>query len=313
MNDPKCPPKPHPIKLTIKNVSALVLVFWLKCPHPFAVDRLEFDLAPGESAETHVTFNANLKGDKQSAKLKTQMVVAYRDHPQKDKLNLFGEICYPNLAFEAESVDFGCILAETSKRIVKTITNNSQIDVDYHWIFSESEGVGGPVAVNVLFDILPMRGTLQPGQTEDIEFVFHGHSEGSKVKAMAVCEVEGGPSYQVPLHGEASSVVYALDTSEVDFGPRELETVEERELVLSNKSKVAFEYFVNTDSTKPVIEVFPMTGSLQVPLLLLLLLLLKSFRYFYHFHYYSFTNAAFTNPTFTNTTRLGRRPGLPCA
>ena len=51
-------------------------------------------------------------------------------------------------------------------------------------------------AINEVFDILPIRGELQPGQTEEVQFLFYGHSE-CKFQALAACEVQGGPEYDV--------------------------------------------------------------------------------------------------------------------
>lgn len=47
-----------------------------------------------------------------------------------------------------------------------------------------------------LFDILPIEGTLGPGQTELVDFSFYSYP-GVKSTASAVCTVEGGPAYEV--------------------------------------------------------------------------------------------------------------------
>ena len=58
---------------------------------------------------------------------------------------------------------------------------------------------------NEIFDISPIRGVLQPGESEDVEFVFFAH-EDSQVKAAVVCEVVGGPDYTIQLMGRASNM-----------------------------------------------------------------------------------------------------------
>ena len=51
-----------------------------------------------------------------------------------------------------------------------------------------------------MFDILPLYGTLKPGETEQITLTFYGHANiGSEAKAL--CEVEGGPTYELDLKG----------------------------------------------------------------------------------------------------------------
>ena len=46
---------------------------------------------------------------------------------------------------------------------------------------------------------------------------FFGHADISS-SVHAICEVEGGPIYELELKGEASLVQYQFDRLEVDFG-----------------------------------------------------------------------------------------------
>ena len=68
-----------------------------------------------------------------------------------------------------------------------------------------------------MFDILPLHGVLQPGETQQVQFTFYGHA-GITTEVMAACKVEGGPVYQLRLAGEASEVQYKFDTKMIDFG-----------------------------------------------------------------------------------------------
>ncbi len=68
-----------------------------------------------------------------------------------------------------------------------------------------------------MFDILPLYGTLKPGETEQMTFTFFGHRD-TRSEARAVCEVRGGPAYSVTLRGEASLVQYCFDSTQIDFG-----------------------------------------------------------------------------------------------
>ena len=62
-----------------------------------------------------------------------------------------------------------------------------------------------------------MYGTLKPGDTEQITLTFYGHADiGSKAKA--ICEVIGGPTYEIVLKGEASLVDYNIDCLDIDYG-----------------------------------------------------------------------------------------------
>ena len=52
-----------------------------------------------------------------------------------------------------------------------------------------------PPAVQ-LFDILPIKGSLRPGESEVVNFSFFAFP-GVKASAVAMCQVEGGPTYNV--------------------------------------------------------------------------------------------------------------------
>lgn len=56
-----------------------------------------------------------------------------------------------------------------------------------------------------IFDILPIRSFLRPGESEEVEFVYYGHANRKAVGKCA-CDVTGGPTYTVDLVGEASNV-----------------------------------------------------------------------------------------------------------
>jgi hydrocephalus-inducing protein len=65
-----------------------------------------------------------------------------------------------------------------------------------------------------VFDILPIRGFLQPGEEEVVEVSYFAAAH-SHIAAVAVCEVQGGPSYDVRLSADAASIRYSLDCGTV--------------------------------------------------------------------------------------------------
>ncbi len=150
-----------------------------------------------------------------------------------------GEFCFPNLQIIPPNIDFGCILNDTSKKKYLTLTNISEMAVAYEWSFLEEEitslNAGKQeeekkskkkkkgsskkkmLPINEVFDILPVSGTLLPGQTETVEFTYYaGH--GLHYNGIAVCSVDGGPDYEVPIVGESSFVSYKLSANELDYG-----------------------------------------------------------------------------------------------
>ncbi|KAI1889973.1 hypothetical protein AGOR_G00168420 [Albula goreensis] len=97
------------------------------------------------------------------------------------------------------------------------------------------------VGVEQVFDILPIHGVLLPGETQQVTFTFYGHADISG-QVLALCQVEGGPTYEISLRGEASLVTYSLDTTEIDLGLQLFDRVVETEITLRNTGKVGFEF-----------------------------------------------------------------------
>lgn len=64
---------------------------------------------------------------------------------------------------------------------------------------------------------MPMKGHLAPGESEQIEFIYHSTKE-SKHELLACCTIEGGPEYEMKLIGESSHIEYALNRYSLDFG-----------------------------------------------------------------------------------------------
>ncbi|NXF81935.1 HYDIN protein, partial [Sclerurus mexicanus] len=99
-----------------------------------------------------------------------------------------------------------------------------------------------------VFDVLPVSGVLQPGETQQVPFTFFGHAN-IVACVMALCHVEGGPTYEVELTGEASGLSYHLDIQDIDCGLQLFNEVLETEVILQNTGKIGFTYTVLNPST----------------------------------------------------------------
>ncbi|KDO23200.1 hypothetical protein SPRG_10008 [Saprolegnia parasitica CBS 223.65] len=255
--------------LKLRNVCELPLSFVLRTQVPFAVDTWEALLEPNEALDLNVEFYPGYKDDHLSRIINGKLVLSYTGHPQRDSLDLRGEIGFPNLEFEYSRIDFGCILNDTQKSMHVKVTNVSKVPTSFHWVFIEDEKEARAAAtvkrpyipVNQVFDILPIRGNLQPGEVEVVEFIFYGHAN-RKFKSLVACEVNGGPEYELTLAGEASSVTYRLDRPYLDFGPVIYNKTEDREFAIHNLGKVAFAFNVSLEklSRAGVIDVSPVSG-----------------------------------------------------
>ncbi|KAM6253129.1 hydrocephalus-inducing protein homolog [Porphyrio hochstetteri] len=99
-----------------------------------------------------------------------------------------------------------------------------------------------------VFSILPLFGVLQPGESEQVTVTFFGHPN-IMAHVTALCRVEGGPTYEVALRGEASLIHYLLDSTEMDCGLQLFTNVTKSEVTLRNSGKVGFTYVVLSPST----------------------------------------------------------------
>ncbi|XP_051024710.1 hydrocephalus-inducing protein homolog [Acomys russatus] len=126
-------------------------------------------------------------------------------------------------------------------------TERSQSQMEYPeslWIFEQEEMLS--IGIEEVFDILPLYGVLQPYSSQQISFTFYGHCD-IIARAKALCEVEGGPTYEIVLKGEASLVNYSFDTKNINYGLQLFDHATEREITLKNIGKVGFEFQVLTD------------------------------------------------------------------
>lgn len=92
-----------------------------------------------------------------------------------------------------------------------------------------------------MFDILPIHGELAPGESEHIHYSFYGHSD-IVADVVAACKVEGGPTYELQMSGQASKVHYCFSNKALEFGAVLYDQVHSAEIVLFNRGRVTFDY-----------------------------------------------------------------------
>ena len=118
--------------------------------------------------------------------------------------------------------------------------------------------------INEIFDILPMNGILNPGETEQVEFMYNAILN-QKIKTAAICSVEGGPQYEVLIVGDSSLMTYKLSPNLLDFGNLPFNDWDTRDILIENTGKVAYEFNTNitTLMRKGLIEIYPMSGKIN--------------------------------------------------
>lgn len=236
--------------LVLKNISALPLTFLLKTEIPFNLSTWDMTLFPDQEAEVIVEFDPVYRDDKQSHIVEKTLVVTYRGHPQKDCIALRGEVVFPNLKFDMNAIQFGCILNDTSKTLKLRVSNCCRIDAHYEWIFLEQAAATKSVKARAavlatppshVFDILPVKSMLQPDMSEDVEFTI-ANTNNTKISGTVCCVVTGGPEYKFPISAESSNVSFLLDKSIIDFGKVVYTSKVDQEFGILNDGRVAFNY-----------------------------------------------------------------------
>ena len=263
-------------ELVLKNATAVPLNFVMKTEVPFNLSSFECSLQPGESTDVTVDFDPLYKDNKMSHLVDIALSINYRGHPQKDHIQLTGDIIFPNLEFDIKTINFGCILNDTRKTIRFKVTNTSKAIATYDWCFLEEvhkkAAMGSRKTTakddkqnpSALVDILPINSVLQPGASEYVEFSFFG-LPSSKINGQVLCSVEGGPEYKLNIQGEASQMAYALDCSFVDFGQVTYTESAQQEFNVKNTGKVPYNFHITAASpaAQDLLDIIPSSGSIN--------------------------------------------------
>lgn len=237
------------------NASLLPLDYTLRASPPFSLDAYEFRLGAGEARAVSVVFDPMYKEDKQSHAAETRIVALYKDHPRRDFVRCVADINFPNVKIDTASVNFGAVLNDTTSSQVVRVTNVSKLPVLLSWAFiedpeeaaTEAAAAGLPyIPVNQIFDIMPIRCHLLPGQEQAIEVVYYAHA-GRKASTTAVCEVAGGPEYTLALTGESAVAGFRVDKQLLDFGRMPYSGGDSRDFTIHNTGRVPYTYTIEAD------------------------------------------------------------------
>ncbi|KAJ1558923.1 hypothetical protein HK096_003058, partial [Nowakowskiella sp. JEL0078] len=254
-------------ELVLRNAASLPLHLSFKCPTPYCIEPdTTLYLKPNEAFTTIVTFDPSSNVDRVSCKEQKKLVISYQEHHQRDVIELYSEVSFPNLYFNNTKIDFGCILQETEQRKSFTMTNNSNLPVEYFWSFLDDLSFqhSSNIPINQVFDIQPISGILLPGDSENVQITFYGHP-GGYFKATIICDVAGGPKYEVYLIGEASIMDFSFDKQQLDFGTQLYQDITEQELTLTNTGLVTFDFTIvifDGPLTQKIV-VMPSSGTIQ--------------------------------------------------
>ncbi|ORX48158.1 hypothetical protein BCR36DRAFT_329786 [Piromyces finnis] len=261
--------------LELSNDSSLILhtKFIYEKPFDLIVPSNPLELKPGISIPVKIKFDSSYFKNKISDSKNCKLTLEYLEHPQIDTIDLNYNVLFPNLYIDITECKFDCIPQNTTIKKAFTILNKGKLPVYYTWNFfkvpfnNENDSIDTEnelVPIYQLFDIIPLRGYLEPGACENSEIVFHGLCNGI-YKVLAVCDVIGGPKYKIVLSGETSVVSYKFDREVVDFGVQYYQNIVKQDITLFNNGKVEFDYSIILPKNSIInkrVSIYPADGSI---------------------------------------------------
>ncbi|VDQ01576.1 unnamed protein product, partial [Trichobilharzia regenti] len=90
-------------------------------------------ITPVIELSTSELFYRVEKDDLISRRADELLFIKYAEHPQTDAVRVIGEVHFPNLQFEADIIDFGCILNYTEMTKHTLMKNVSPLPVKFRW------------------------------------------------------------------------------------------------------------------------------------------------------------------------------------
>ncbi len=90
---------------------------------------------PGKNASVRVDFDPAYKTDRKNGELDGKLNITHLDHPHKDIIDLIGSLNFPNIILDTNIINFGSILNDTTKKMILSMKNISEMPVDYEWTF----------------------------------------------------------------------------------------------------------------------------------------------------------------------------------
>lgn len=154
--------------------------------------------------KNNIVFNSNQQQQKIKEKTQASQIITARQTEEVDRSQQSEFLIeYP----ESERLE--------KQEKIDTFDNVSQISMlqknknQFHELELPS--------VEEVFDISPLYGSLDPGQSQELNITFYGHKD-LKAFIKAICHINNGPTYEMVIKGEASVLNYELSNKLIDFG-----------------------------------------------------------------------------------------------
>ena len=250
---------------SIKNTSKLPLIIMADVNPPFFVSTEQMYLDPNTSTSFEVIFDPSFKKDFTSQKIDGKITFSLDNNPQQYFIDLHASLVFPNLSLSPSKICFGSLLKSTEDNKIVHITNISSIPVSFFWELLPKKK---ETDIAKLFDIYPIRGDLEVGESQDIHISFFAldRDDENFFDGIAVCHVIGGPDYTIDLNGSSSAIEYQLGPKTIDFGTCYLAENLQSKVSLTNASDISLQYEIKMPKSLSMafLSVEPTKGSLEV-------------------------------------------------
>ncbi|XP_064243042.1 hydrocephalus-inducing protein-like isoform X2 [Passer domesticus] len=197
----------------------------------------------------------------------------FKPHPPKEKRTCLDSLAFQRRRFKIRTVEEPVTALEELWDIAQSL--GAQVPPEAHEEYYIPQGLEGfgcspsvphtPLKAEEAFSILPLSGVLQPGESQEVSFTFSGPFY-TIAHVKALCHVEGGPTYEVVLTGEASHMSYSLSLRKINCGFQMFNEIHHSNVTLENSGKIEFSWVLNpSPANKHLPGVFlvnPTTGSI---------------------------------------------------
>ena len=255
--------------LVIKNNSKLCLTCFCECPSPFSIAAdNSFTLEPHADKKITITFDPSIKEDYSCETITKNLVISYKEHPQRNTISLVGSFVFPNITFSPnDKIDFGTLMTNTERSNVITMKNPTELPADFVWELLPGEN---GLDISNIFDIYPIRGHIDPQSTDTVHVSFFAQNapDGSNTvfEGSALCHVIGGPDYIIKLTGGSANIQFKIDQYQINLGYLNYLSNVTSTVTLQNLSEVPLQFSVRIpkNTTFQVLLVSPNEGTVAV-------------------------------------------------
>ncbi|XP_030138182.4 hydrocephalus-inducing protein homolog isoform X2 [Taeniopygia guttata] len=195
-----------------------------------------------------VKYHWSFHSDNQVNKLRSELYLPkFKPQPPKEKRTHMDSLASQMRRFKIRNVEEADIALKESRDLAQSV--GAEVPPQTRAGYYTPLGLTGfrcsrdvphtPLEAEEAFSIVPVSGVLQPGGSQQVSFTFFGHLNAIS-NVTALCHVEGGPTYEVMVTGEASRVSYSLSLREINCGSQIFNEIGHSTVTLVNTGKIEF-------------------------------------------------------------------------